>query len=268
MQLMLAMAAGAGALAVAGVAQSGPGCGCSPPPPPPPPNCGCHHGGHHDHHHGGHHEDFHLNVDVSAKVQAEAQANAQVQASGGGGGGFTVDEGPTTVIGGLNVDTGEQTQVRKVAFQATRKITERVVIQAICIDDRQMPHPASQVHAEREVEEGYEGEIYRCVAGTRMQATFAKYEGEISFNGARTIDCHKNEALYHGAGGEVVCREQKQERDCNERSLLRRYGAGVKILTMNRVETYTDYKEETVTSSEKSQTSGVVLDGGVGGVVR
>jgi hypothetical protein len=274
MNLMLAMAAGMGALAVAGAAESGgtgmgggAGCPCSsPPPPPPPPSCGCHTG-----HHGGHHGGgkLVLNVDVGAKAQAAAGAQAQ---AGGGGGSWSSEEGGQSLIGVLNVDMGEQThaEIRKVAYQATRHVIKRVIIQAQCIDDRMIPHPASQTHSERDVDDAYEGEIYRCIAGTHLQAIFADYKGEIRFDGAETLDCRKNEALYHSAGGAVACHEQKHERDCNERSLLRRYGAGVKVLTLVKDETYTAYREETVTSTEtqKTQSSSLMLDGGVGGVVR
>ncbi|HWE47042.1 MAG TPA: hypothetical protein VG407_13535 [Caulobacteraceae bacterium] len=244
---LLALAV-AGASGAAGAAQA-----ASPPPPPPPPPA------HHHHHERRRPEDFKLNV------EAQAQAGA---VAGAGAGSWSVEEGSPSLIGALNVDTGEQVEKRRVAYEAKRKITERVVIEAVCIDDRTVPHPASQVHAERDVDDAYEGELYRCIAGTHMQATVAKYTGEVRFDRGQIIDCNKNQALYKSAHGEVTCREQIAQRDCNERSLLRRYGAGIKILTMIREETYTAYREETVTTREKSQSSALVLDGGVGGVVR
>ncbi len=67
-------------------------------------------------------------------------------------------------------------------------------------------------------------------------------------------------------GGTVSCRPQRSARDCNERSLLRRYGAGVKILTMYREEEYTEYREEQVQSATVI-TGAITLDGGVGGRV-
>ena len=244
---LLALAV-AGASGAAGAAQA-----ASPPPPPPPPPP------HHHHHQQRRHpEDFHLNV----------EAQAQAQAAVGGGGSWSVEEGSPTIIGALDVDTGERSEVRRVAYQAKRKITERVVIQAVCIDDRTVPHPASQVHAERDVDDAYEGELFRCIAGTRMQFTIAKFTGEVRFDGGQVVDCSKNQALYKSTHGEVACRDQIPARDCNERSLLRRFGAGVKVLTMIREETYTAYREETVTTREKSQSSSLILDGGVGGVVR
>jgi hypothetical protein len=93
------------------------------------------------------------------------------------------------------------------------------------------------------------------------------------FNGGQTVVCNKSDALYytpgHGAdaqaGGTLACRPQKPARDCNERSLLRRFGAGVKILTLYSEERYTAYREEAAQASSSVVTS-LALDGGVGGV--
>ncbi len=61
---------------------------------------------------------------------------------------------------------------------------------------------------------------------------------------------------------------QRAERDCNERSLLRRYGAGIKILMWVREETYTEYREEVVQQAGSSIVGAtIMLDGGVGGRV-
>ncbi|MBS0296861.1 MAG: hypothetical protein JSR45_11160 [Proteobacteria bacterium] len=219
-----------------------------------------------------------MNVNVQSTAIAISGASASAGASGsaggsvffGGGGSYSIDQGVPSLIPGLLVDTGEQrSEKRRVAYKASRRITRRVVVQAVCIDDRLVPHPASQVHPERDIEDEYEGEVYRCIAGTRLQAMFAEYKGEIRFEGAETIDCKKGDALYHMRGGKLECRMQRPERDCNERSLLRRYGAGVKILVMVRDEFYTAYREEEVVTSSKSSTSSaIILDGGVGGVVR
>ena len=77
--------------------------------------------------------------------------------------------------------------------------------------------------------------------------------------------CRAGEALYHGAGGLLECRPQTPERDCYERSLLRRFGAGVFVLTMVREELYEEYREETVVETYSGMS--LVLDGGVGGRV-
>jgi hypothetical protein len=112
-----------------------------------------------------------------------------------------------------------------------------------------------------------------------MQYTWVEYHGQTDFSGGHTIVCAKGEALYHapglaggpnggqGQGGaQMVCKPQKPARDCNERSLLRRYGAGVKVLSILIVETYTAYREERFEEKSSSMTT-MSLDGGVGGIV-
>ncbi|MFZ5668748.1 MAG: hypothetical protein ACOY4K_04590 [Pseudomonadota bacterium] len=238
---------------------------CTPPAPPPrppsPPGC-CAPGGR-------------TNIIVNANSVAVSVAGAgsgagggAVVYGGGGGGGYYAPPTATGVIQGLDVQGVRKT--RQVAYQATRTATRRVVIQAFCLDDRDVPHPASQVFPEREVDEAYDGELYRCLAGTRMQVTIAEYLDKVSFEGGQTMICAKGEALYRtrgGAeGGQLACRPQKPARDCNERSLLRRFGAGIKVLTIVTLETYTAYREEVVTESTAASFS-MSLDGGVGGTI-
>ncbi|MBU1540795.1 MAG: hypothetical protein KKC29_07375 [Alphaproteobacteria bacterium] len=223
-----------------------------------------------------------VNVNVNANSNANSNANAGGRAgisaragsfsSGGGGGGgsayVTVDQPYPTTINGLMVEGARVRQVIRVPFEARRRWEKRVVIRAFCIDDRNVPHPASQVRPDREVDGDYEGELYRCLAGTWLQITWAEYEGHADFGRGETMDCRKGEALWHGRGGRIECKAQRAERECNERSLLRRYGAGVKILTWVREETYTEYREEVVEQAGYAvQGATITLDGGVGGRV-
>ena len=228
-----------------------------------------------------------ININVSSVSIAIANANAASNAGssagagagagsgsgsgstvyygGGGGGGGYMPPMASGVIQGLNVDTGRR--MKRTAYEATRTRTKRVVIQAVCIDDRTIPHPASQVTPDRDIEDAYDGELYRCIAGAWLQATIAEYKGQTDFSGGQTLTCRKNDALYHGPGGKVECRPQKPARDCNERSLLRRFGAGIKILTMTLSETYTAYREEEERTESSAVTATMSLDGGVGGTV-
>ena len=255
---------------------------CSPPPPPPcctppspppcctpptppsrpptPPSC-CVTGNR-------------TNVIVNSNAVAIAVSGAGAGAGavvygGGGGGGYYAPPSATGVIQALDVEGVKKT--RQVAYEATRTRTKRVVIRAFCLDDRDVPHPASQVFPDRDIEDGYEGELYRCIAGTRMQVTVAEWAEQIAWTGGQTMMCGKGEALVRtrGAGadgGSIACRPQLPARDCNERSLLRRFGAGMKVLTIITVEKYTAYREETYTESSSSTVT-MSLDGGVGGVV-
>ncbi|WP_414644420.1 hypothetical protein, partial [Brevundimonas sp.] len=220
--------------------------------------------------------DFNVNVNVNASADAGARSRAGLNAraggsvfvSGGGSAYVTVDQPYPTTINGLTVEGARVRQVIRVPYEARRRWEKRVVIRAICIDDRNVPHPASQVRPDREVYADYEGELYRCLAGTRLQYTWAEYVSDADFGRGETMDCRKGEALWHGRGGQVECRAQRAERECNERSLLRRYGAGIKILTMVREEIYTEYREEVVEQAGVAVSgASITLDGGVGGRV-
>lgn len=254
---------GAAAPGVAAACCTPPPPCCTPPKPPTPPcNCG------HTINIPGVNINVGANVVVNANSQAFAIAGGSAGSSaivfgggGGGGGGITTSSG---LIQGLNVE-GDARLIR-TPYSASRTKIKLVVIQAFCIDDREVPHPASQVTPDRDVEEGYEGELFRCIAGTHMQLTMADYDGKISFDHGQTINCAKGEAFYHSAGGAAACRPQKPARDCNERSLLRRYGAGVKVLKIITTETYTAYREETIQTSTATSLN-MTIDGGVGGIV-
>lgn len=209
------------------------------------------------------------NVSAGASANANASANAAARAYGsgrgsgivvvGGGGGayFNVDQ-PYPMTAGLSVEAMAAETVR-VPYSASRRMEKRVRIQAVCLDDRNVPHPASQVRPGKDV--AYEGEIFRCIVGTKMQYTISDLDG----GPGETLLCNKREALWYG-GNRLECRPEKQERDCNERSLLRRYGAGVKELLLVREETYTEYREEVVERSVVTAGS-MMMDGGVGGRV-
>lgn len=246
-----------------------PPCCVPPAPPPPPQNTCCTPPGHSVNVPG-------VNVFVGASVVVNATASGAASAGagaasransvvfvGGGGYGGGLMPPPVSMIQGLNVEGGRE--MRRTAYEASRTKTIRAVIQAFCLDDRSVPHPASQVFPERDVDAAYEGELFRCIAGSRMQYVYADYFDKISFDGGKTVTCEKGQALYRSRDGALECRRQKPARDCNERSLLRRFGAGVKVLTIVSVEKYTAYREEMVESSSSSMGS-MSLSGGVGGI--
>jgi len=188
--------------------------------------------------------------------------NAASSAAGGGGGGWSLEQGVSGVIQGLRVEDGDPPP--KPVCVEYRSVQKIVAVQAVCLDDKAVPHPASQVMPERDVLPTYDGEIYRCIAGARMQYTLGEFAGQASFDHGQTITCDKGMALYHGADGRLTCRPQKPARDCNERSLLRRYGAGIKVLKAAAAQTCVAYRNETEASTV---TLNMSIDGGVGGVV-
>lgn len=173
---------------------------------------------------------------------------------GGGGGVFAagVDGGA-----GMTYDQGPEQR------SATRQVERLVAIQAICIDDRGMPHPASQTFGEQDIPTGYTGEIFRCIAGTAMRVTLGQHGVQgASFEGGRVFDCQKGEALVY-RDGTVVCATQEQRRQCNERSLLRRFGPGIKVVRITTTESYTSVVERRGQVTAPT----AMFDGGVGQAV-
>lgn len=217
-------------------------------------------------------------------VSAGASASSEVVAYAGGGGGFS---GPapvaTSAIDGLNVVGGDEVYTETVTEQVPTVeeycIDEvsysmvRRAVQAVCIDDKGAPHPASQVQPGEMIETGYSGEIFRCMAGTRMQVTFGEMaDGEANFDHGQTMACAKGEALVYGAGGDLSCKPQTPQRNCNERSLLRRHGPGLKIIEARVKEKVCVPQQRTVMTSvtrevervRASKPKPMVFDGGVG----
>jgi hypothetical protein len=203
------------------------------------------------------------NIATSTTSSAGVNSSGTVY-NGGGGGSFYVEQGSNGVIPNLQVEGVETAQTKQICEQF-QSVAKMVAIEASCLDDKDVPHPASQVDPDRDVVGSYEGEVYRCIAGARMQYTIGSFVGAANFDHGQTITCGKNMALYHSASGELACRVQKPARDCNERSLLRRYGAGIKVLKIAAAQQCVSYRTEQVAGQSTPTSMG--MDGGVGGVV-
>jgi hypothetical protein len=225
---------------------------------------------------------------ANSGAMAGAGAYGHANASGnagvffGGGGGYYSNPGvSTSTISNLTVDGGYETKLIEEEVKGTEEIcVDKIVeelrtrpVQAVCIDDRNTPHPASRVDGEMSVDARQSGEIYRCMAGTHMQVTVGEMvEGKANFDKADTFSCAKGEALWHGPGGVIQCRRQTPERDCNERSLLRKYGPGVKLVQVATKKTICEpTTRQTITKVVKEvkvarpvAAGNLVLDGGVG----
>ena len=223
------------------------------------------------------------NVNVTTNVNANANANANAGANGnagagagagangggttiislGGGGGSFGAPPPATAISGLNVSG--LVEIEMIEEERTRILEEWRVIRAVCMDDRGTPHPASRPDPGEQVDQIFSGELFRCMSGTYMQVTIGwRIDGADVFDDAFTLVCSQGEALRHENGGRVYCATQEPRRNCNERSLLRLYGPGIKLVYVRREERYTEmveHRREIVNTANMS----LMLDGGVGG---
>lgn len=201
-----------------------------------------------------------------------------------GGGGYHSAQGVLpTAINQLNVEGGEETYLETITEQipVTEEFCEDEFvmtsalrpIQAVCIDDKGVPHPASQVDASDRVPSAYSGEVFRCMAGTRMHVTMGHVvEGQASFEHGEAFGCRKGEALVHKTGGDLMCAPQVPARSCNERSLLRRHGPGLKLVETRartktcvpRTRTVMQSVERQVERVRETKAQSMVFDGGVG----
>jgi len=176
---------------------------------------------------------------------------------GGGGGGFYAPAPVSTgVIEGLDLGRAAET----ITESASESYSETVAIRAVCMDAKGTPHPASRPSGELNVSANYDGEIFRCMAGTYMEVTVGKWlNGKSMFDGGRNISCVQGQALSY-RGGNLVCTSQIPQANCNERSLLRRFGPGIKLATISGTRSV----ERTRTVQSTSVRTSMFIDGGVG----
>lgn len=215
--------------------------GCNPPPPPnccdrppvvvppphvPPPNI--------------------VVVNAGARASAHASAIAIAVAN--------VEQGDTIIRSNMVMQGSSAASVNSAALSVTdgsgaqgdAEGERELLVQAICLDASGNPHPASQTFGESDVADDFRGEIYRCMAGTRMRYTMQ----------GRSYDCAQGEALWY-ENGRVECRTQIVRRPCNERSLLRRFGPGDKFVAVRGA-------EQSAARTETTFNGAMTMDGGVG----
>ncbi|PHS23821.1 MAG: hypothetical protein COA84_10505 [Robiginitomaculum sp.] len=202
--------------------------------------------------------------------------------SSGGGGFIGGGNAVTSIISNLNVEAEAEAEAvtEQVAVPYTETISKTrwvegvFVLRAVCIDDKGVPHPASRPDPNDQVPPMYEGELFRCMAGTSMQITLGRYaDGQSRFDNASTMICAKGEALRHRVGGQLTCAPQEPRRNCNERSLLRKFGPGVKVVRLRHQQNYTEqvtrtrYETRSASASASASakaSSRLILSGGVG----
>jgi hypothetical protein len=218
-----------------------------------------------------------VSTSVSAGVSSGVSASGGTIIFGGGRGGWYQPSGAQSTIRGLNVEGGLETRTveedvtENYCIDRTREQRQVRPVQAMCVDDRGVPHPASRLDEDAQVGRDFNGEVYRCLAGSHMQVTLGRMvDGRANFDQGDTFSCQKGDALWHAPGGRLECKPQRVERNCNERSLLRRYGPGVKLVEVASTESYCEPATRTQRVARQVQVprptvaGDLVLDGGVG----
>lgn len=217
---------------------------------------------------------------ASGIVSSGASAGGSTYFFGGGGGGYAAAGVAPSTIKGLSVSGFETRKIDEELRETEDYCIDRIRIEqvtrpveAVCVDDRGNSHPASRVDDETAVDGRYAGEVYRCVAGSRLRVSIgAMANGAAQFTSADSISCAKGEALWHAPGGQLSCKPQAPERNCNERTLLRRHGPGVKLINVATPKPYCEPAQRVrITKVSKDVRTPVtlpagdlLLDGGVG----
>lgn len=219
----------------------------------------------------------------SASFGLRGSTSGETIVFGGGGSYYPVEGVAPSAVGGLNVVGGTET-VRQIVteqiptletscVETVRSIVAERPVRAICMDDKGAPHPASRNDDTVEVPAAYSGELFRCMAGTAMQVTLGHMvDGRAEFDHGETFSCEKGEALVHGLGGSLSCAPQTPERNCNERSLLRKFGPGIKVVAASGAARSCEPVTRTVMQSvtrevmveKATPPAPIVFDGGVG----
>ncbi|MEZ5946801.1 MAG: hypothetical protein R3C13_07860 [Hyphomonas sp.] len=214
----------------------------------------------------------------SLETQSFLMRQERQQFMMGGSGAWTVEE-PAAATSTTFQETERYTETVTEQVPVTEEICRDEIsstvafrpVQAVCLDDKGAPHPASRLDNSKSVAGTFSGEVFRCMAGTQMQVTMGRLDGnQISFDRGETFSCQKGEALVHKPGGRLVCAPQTPQRNCNERSLLRRYGPGVKLVqtrAMTRVCTPQTTYQQVSRKVEKERPlppRRMILNGGVG----
>ena len=225
-------------------------------------------------------------VDMELNVEVEQRTDNRQFISSGGFYDEATGVAPS-VIHGLNIEGNVETYSETITEQVPTTQTSCVAqsgyttswrpVQAVCVDDKGTPHPASRLSADQRVDANFDGEIFRCMAGTSMrvilgdQAQLAGGSASSRFQNTSGFSCAKGEALVHRRGGRLVCQTQRPQRDCNERSLLRRNGPGIKLVQMHAeracvptTTTVMQTVQRQVQRTRPAKTAPMVFDGGVG----
>jgi hypothetical protein len=110
------------------------------------------------------------------------------------------------------------------------------VIHAICVATDGHQFPASHMTGDTWINSSYEGEVARCLPGTKLTAVIGSVAQSdqgmsTSLAGGQRLQCGAGEALRHYKNGMLKCAVAEKVPDCTERTNLRKYGSGDMFFT-------------------------------------
>lgn len=175
-------------------------------------------------------------------VEREVINNTTTFIGGGGGSSIVIVPPPAVPIGPLNVTAPEPPKP----------------VKAQCIDGKGHLSSAWRV-SPAEIDGSYEGEVFRCLAGSALGVTVGKWvNGRADYEGGFVIECLEGEALRFGNGSRLACAPQVPRADAPAH--LRLAGAEAEVLIRRG-------RGQQASSANQPNLGGMVLTGGVGGRV-
>ena len=199
---------------------------------------------------------------ISVMAEASAQASASAAANGAsfsgagagvvafGGGGGWAPEAPAPFVGGdignLSVETAP------VRRQCTiQEATIVKAIHAVCVSADGHEFPASHMLGDTWISASYEGEVARCIPGSRLKVVIGKViqssEGMAAgTSSGEVLECATHEAVRHYKDGMLKCAPAVPVPDCTERTNLRKYGTADMFFSYRAqvcLETHEEYSE-------------------------
>jgi len=169
-----------------------------------------------------------VNVEASAFAQAlaaaQASSGAQVIVYSGGGSYEYVN---VRNEGGA-VASAEASASAHCAMQDATVVK---AIHAVCVAPDGREFPASHMTAETWIDSAYEGEVARCIEGSRLKIVIGDVvQSDQGMAGLFTkgviLNCGEHEAVRHYKDGMLKCAPAMPVPDCTERTNLRKYGTG------------------------------------------
>ncbi len=202
----------------------------------------------------------------SAEASAFAQASASATAS--------VSNNVVVYGGGYNEYVTVSNRGGDISgIQATQqcRMQEANVVKAIhavCVSPDGREFPASHMTADTWLDSSYEGEVMRCIPGSRLKVAIGDVlqsdQGMAgTYAGGQVLECEGDEALRHYKDGMLKCVPKTPVPDCTERSNLRRWGTGDMFFSY-RATVCVGGTRTAAGETRDLDVTGMRLDGGVG----
>jgi hypothetical protein len=153
--------------------------------------------------------------------------------------GAPAPRGPAVSSGTPGAAPGTGYVPGKIATGLECHFTDATVVKtihAICTASDGHQFPASHMTPDTWINSSYEGEVARCLPGTKLTATIGSVIQSsagmsTSLADGQTLQCGAGEALRHYKEGMLKCAPAVKVPDCTERTNLRKYGSGDMFFT-------------------------------------